>query len=367
MNPTITNIFDEENVLKFTIKDINVSLANALRRVILADIPQIVFRTFPHEKNDAVFDINTSRLNNEIVKQRLSCIPVHISDKDFPLADHIMELDVNNDTKDIIYVTTKDFKIKNVLTEKYLSDALVTQIFPPNNITSRFIDFVRLRPRLSDSIPGEHLKMSCKFSIGNAKENGMFNVVSTCAYGGSLDATKISQVWIEKEKELKDAHTKEEIAFKKKDWLLLDAKRLVLENSFDYTIETLGVYSNLKICEMACQIIVKKLQNLINIIQTNKDIIKPSDNTMPNSYDVTLDGEDYTIGKILEFVLYDKYFGNEITFCGFRKPHPHIDTSVLRVAFKTDIDNTEIITYLVTACSMNIEIYDKLSKNFARD
>ena len=80
-----------------------------------------------------------------------------------------------------------------------------------------------------------------------------------------------------------------------------------------------------------------------------------------------LEGEDYTIGKILEFVLYDKYFGKEITFCGFRKPHPHIDTSILRVAFKTDIDNTEIITYLVTACSMNIEIYDKLAKNFARD
>ena len=367
MNPTITNLFDETNVLKFTIKNINVSLANALRRVILSDIPQIVFRTFPHDENDAIFEINTSRLNNEIIKQRLSCIPVHISDKEFPLADHIMELDVKNDTKDIIYITTKDFKIKNVVTEKYLSPAVVSQIFPPNNITNNYIDFVRLRPILSDNIPGEHLKMTCKFSIGMAKDNGMFNVVSTCAYGGSLDATQISKAWIEKEKELKNSHTKDEIAFKKKDWMLLDAKRLVLVDSFDFIIETIGVYSNLKICEMACQIIVKKLQSLINIIQTNKNIIEPADNTMSNCYDVTLDGEDFTIGKILEYVLYDKYFGGEITFCGFRKPHPHLDTSVLRVAFKTDIDYTEIITYLVTACSLNIEIFDKMSKNFGRD
>jgi DNA-directed RNA polymerase subunit L len=244
---------------------------------------------------------------------------------------------------------------------------VVSQIFPPNNITNQYIDLVRLRPILSDSLPGEQLKMSCKFSIGKAKENGMFNVVSTCSYGGSLDATKISKTWIEKEKALKDAHTKEEIAFKKKDWLLLDAKRLVLVNSFDYIIETIGVYSNLKICEMACQIIVKKLQTLVNVIQTNKDIIKPADNTMPNCYDIRLDGEDYTIGKILEFVLYDKYFGKELTFCGFRKPHPHLDYSIIRLAFKTDVDNTEIITYLVSACSINIEIYDKMTKNFSRD
>ena len=63
-----------------TISNINCSLANALRRVILANIPTVVFRTSPYEKNDATFHINTSRLNNEILKQRLSCIPIHISD-----------------------------------------------------------------------------------------------------------------------------------------------------------------------------------------------------------------------------------------------------------------------------------------------
>ena len=32
-----------------------------------------------------------------------------------------------------------------------------------------------------------------------------------------------------------------------------------------------------------------------------------------------------------------------------------------------NLDNTEIITYLVTACSINIDIFDKLALNFKRN
>ena len=39
--------------------------------------------TFPHEKNKANIEINTTRFNNEIIKQRLSCIPIHITDTAF--------------------------------------------------------------------------------------------------------------------------------------------------------------------------------------------------------------------------------------------------------------------------------------------
>ena len=123
MKASILDISEKDNLLTFTINNINVSYANAIRRVILSEIPTVVFRTFPHEKNDATFHINTSRLNNEILKQRLSCIPIHISDLnldldlDLDLADYLMEVDVNNTSDTIIYVTTADFKIKNTKTD----------------------------------------------------------------------------------------------------------------------------------------------------------------------------------------------------------------------------------------------------------
>ena len=76
MIPRIVNIFENDGILKFTIENINVSLANAIRRVILSEIPIVVFKTFPHDKNQADIEINTTRLNNEILKQRLGCFNV---------------------------------------------------------------------------------------------------------------------------------------------------------------------------------------------------------------------------------------------------------------------------------------------------
>jgi DNA-directed RNA polymerase II subunit RPB3 len=179
MDISITNIVDENGELKFTLENANVSLANAIRRVILANIPIIVFRTTPYEKNDAEFLINTTRFNNEILKQRLSCIPIHIDDMDTPIEDYLLEVDMKNDTDNIIFVTTADFKIKNIKTDKYLNDNVLKNIFPPDQITGEYIDFARLRPKISETIDGEHLKFNCKFSKGIAKENNSFNCVST--------------------------------------------------------------------------------------------------------------------------------------------------------------------------------------------
>ena len=44
MNPSLTNISEEDNnILKFTLSGLNVSLANAVRRTILSDIPIVGF------------------------------------------------------------------------------------------------------------------------------------------------------------------------------------------------------------------------------------------------------------------------------------------------------------------------------------
>ena len=369
MNPIITNLVDEENIFKFTIKDINVSLANALRRIILSEIPTVVFRTSPHDKNDAIITTNTSRFNNEIIKQRLSCIPIKITDPEFPLDEHIIEVDVINDTQNIIYVTSKDFKIKNINTGKYLNDVARDEIFQPDKITGDYIDFVRLRPKLSDNIPGEQLSLSCKFSIGTAKENGAFNITSTCSYGATLDPALVSKTWTEREKQIKSANntiTREEIALLKRDWLLLDAKRLVIANSFDFIIESVGVYTNFRICELGCNVLIERLKTVAQNFQEDNNIISKSMATIENCYDITLENEDFTIGKILEYVIFEKNFNKEITFCGFKKPHPHVTYSILRLAFKEDVDNIQIIAYLLSACEINIQIFERLKENFVQ-
>ena len=200
MEPKIIINSEENNNLSFTITHINHSLANSLRRIILSDIPTLVFRTFPH--NDSKVDIitNTTRLNNEIIKQRIGCIPIHIDDVDFPYQEYMVEVNKQNDSDTIELLTTEDFMIKNISTDKYLSSTAVKEIFPPDLITGDYIPITRLRPKLSDNIDGEHIQFNALFDIETAKHDGMYNVVSTCSYGASMDSVKANDVWNEKKK-----------------------------------------------------------------------------------------------------------------------------------------------------------------------
>jgi DNA-directed RNA polymerase alpha subunit len=109
MDPTVKITSEENNVLSFTMSNINYSLANSLRRIILSDIPTLVFRTFPHKDCKVDIVVNTTRLNNEIIKQRIGCIPIHITDTDFPYEEYVVEVDKKNETDTIQLLTTADF------------------------------------------------------------------------------------------------------------------------------------------------------------------------------------------------------------------------------------------------------------------
>jgi DNA-directed RNA polymerase subunit L len=360
-NPKVSQLSVVDAALKFTLSGVNVSIANALRRIILSEIPTLVFRTTPHDKNLATFVINTSRLNNELIKQRLSCIPIHITDVNFEFQDYILEVDVKNESDMIQFITTADFKIKHVSTDSYLTDAQTKVIFPPDIITGDYIDFVRLRPRISDDIPGEHLKLSCKFDIGTAAQDNAFNVVSTAAYGNTPDPAKVIDAWAAKEAELKKTDvTAEELEFAKKDWHFIDGKRHFLEDSFDFTIESVGPFSNMSIIHKAIEIMITKLNKFKETIQSEQDIIIPSESTIPYCYDVTLNNEGYTLGKVIEYIIYSNYYGKAVTYCGFRKPHPHIDNSVIRIAFKEQTDRISATSYFSNAANEAITCYRKL-------
>ena len=90
MEPLIKNApeLNSYDVTTFTISGIDVSLANAIRRVILSRINTIVFKTTPNEVNTAIIKVNTSRFNNEIIKQRLSSIPIHLNVEDHYQCHH---------------------------------------------------------------------------------------------------------------------------------------------------------------------------------------------------------------------------------------------------------------------------------------
>ena len=364
----IENLIEENNQLKFTLSDINVSIANAIRRIILSEIPCVVFKTTPYEENKVDIEINTSRMNNELIKQRLSCIPIYISDINAPIENYKIIIDKQNTSDIVEYVTTEDIQILDKNLNKLLNIEETRNIFPKNKLTNYFIDIARLRPALSKEIAGEQLKLTADLSVGTAKEDGTFNVVSTCSYGNTPDVSAIEEQITKKMVELEEKKfTKEEIDFTIKDWRLLNSEMYAVKDSFDFIIETIGQYSNSDLIVKATDIMLNKLNKLMEDIQTQENIIKSSNTTLENGFDITLFNEDYTLGKALEYMLYTKYYNSEnniLNFCGFKKPHPHIDESLIRLGFTERQDKDMVITIITSAINDLITIFTNILDYF---
>jgi DNA-directed RNA polymerase subunit L len=359
-----------EDELKFTISGINVSFANAIRRILLSEIPMVVFRVSPNDKNKCNIITNTSGLNNEIVKHRLSCIPIHIKDvEDFPLKNYIMELNIENNTDTTIVVTSEDFNIKDLVSGKSLPKDKIREIFPANDITGDFIDFVRLKPKVAEELQAKKINLTCEFDIGRAKEDGAYNSVSTCSYGNTVDdATQEAKLAQLKQKWKDEGKKEAEIEFETTNWKLLEGKRIFKKDSFDFIIQSIGVYTNVELLIMACSIMLEKLTNLDTIIEEDRLEVKLADNTMKNCYDIILENEDYTVGKVIEYCMLSLYYeySNSLTFCGFKMLHPHDSFSIIRVAYKEPVEISSIKGNIKVSINYAHEVFGKIRKEFLK-
>lgn len=355
MSAKIEELKESGDIMTFTLTGVDACYANGIRRVILSEIPIVVFKTTPHEENKSNILINTSRLNNEIIKQRLSCIPICIKDLEIDFSNYLLELDVENKTDTVIMVTTKDFRIKNLTTQSYLDDNTLREIFPPyippTGKSEYYIDFLRLRPKISDELPGERIKLTCAFSISTARDDSMFNVVGTCSYGFTPDREEmVKQLSLRQDKWEKEGKTAAEIDFESKNWNLLEGLRYVKKQSFDFIIQTVGIYGNTDIIIKACEILIQKIDMQKQLLDKDELPIEPSNNTLENCYDVTLVNEDYTVGTILNNELYETFYKQHktLSYTGFKKMHPHDTDSLLRIAFSEPTSGKSAVKDLLT-------------------
>ena len=380
---TVQPLEETDNTFRFTLAGLNVSLANGLRRTIQDDIPSYVF-----DVKTCKVDVNTGRLHNEILKQRLQCIPIHskvdmegwlASKPDHNLFEkYAMELDVQNNGDHTIYVTTSDFRIKNKTNGRFLTEQELGRIFPLNKLTNSPVIFARLRPRISESVPGEHLKLSCDFAISTADENSAFTSTCCSAYGNTIDPEAADKAWDATELRIRDEAAKKsesidaaEIAFQKKNFQILDRQRYFVKDSFDFNIESVGVYEPRELCKMACVRLKTQFEALASEIESDNVTILNSEVTMKNCFDFILEHGDYTVGKILEYYLYENGFVAKgqaepiFQFCGFKKFHPHDSHSVIRVSYLSkEADKSWVKLNLKESCDEAAATFKALATKF---
>ena len=228
-------------------------------------------KEFNNNKKMIKIHQNSSQFNNQIIIQRLGCIPVHIDDTQKNIDNLLIELNMKNESDELMYVTTEHFKIKQLLDEDKvggeLSEKMVKKIFPPNSYTKDYILLARLKPKITDDILGEELHLTAKLSKCTAKEsvclmlfhNVLMDLHQTLkqhdaetAYEERLKADNIDDSIID---------------FEMNNWKNHQSKRYYMENSYDFKIQSIGIYQSEKIIEMACEIIQSRLNEIKESIE----------------------------------------------------------------------------------------------------
>lgn len=317
-------MFDKFEVNKFgrtsfEIKDLDVSLVNALRRIILTDIPVVGFDGEIHPSLKVI--TNTGPLHNEIMLHRLGLIPIHFSDEEtetFNSDEYEFILNMTNNNATTKNVTSNDIQIKR--NDKLLSSSEALKLFPQNSITKDFILITKLRTGETFHVEGKAIKSTARHHAG-------FSPVSLCTFfnvQNPVESAKVTDI-LNKER----AYYKNEYG----DCTL-----------FKFEIETETGLSVKYLVSKAISILTDKVNNIITNISSIK--IQPAENEI--GYEFIFENEDDTLGSFLQSHMHNHYIRNQnltsinnrVSYVGYSCPHPLDTTMILKICIKNEKDES---------------------------
>ena len=352
--------YDGKEILKFQLVNTHVSYANTLRRVILTEVPSVNFRA-EIKKDGSTSDINiqrnTTAMSNEMLAHRIGLVLVHANPKEWDSEKYSFELNVENNTNDLIDVKVSDI---NVYEQTESGPILVpnTKFFHPDPITHDTCLLAVLKPKIGNALP-EAIAFKAKASVGIGRENMRFSPVSQCSYGYTRDDSpeKVKEVfvrWLDRHKKINYMELESDTDRKKileREFNTMEVARCYLTNdknepnSFDFTVETAGVFNPLDIVIEALKVIEQKcflyaaldkgdLPENVKIQPTKKEA---------RGFDVYFQNEDHTLGNLLTSWM-DEYLidtqglrDGSIQFCGYCVPHPLRDEMLITIIAKDDL------------------------------
>ena len=261
--------FDKLHI-EFSGKDVNYVLMNTLRRIIIQYIPTYAFDKIDITKNTSVF-------NNDVLRLRISNLPVHnIENDNVQYYQNIINNDLDSDklTQLTMYVEKKNdsLEIINVTTD----DA---EFFNNKNKIKSIYKKPLLLIKLKE---GEEIKLTTTINLNIGKNNIKYSPVTICVYEEKND------------------------------------------NTFLLKLESTNQIEEYDIIKKACEILIIKLENIMNQLK-DKDI------NDKNEGELIFKGEDHTMGNLLNRFLQDH---DNILFSGYKMDHLLINN--VSINYKTN-------------------------------
>lgn len=337
--------------LTFQLSPTLVGYANTLRRMVLTGTESVGFRSDMNDKG-ATTDVkileNTTPMTNEMLADRIGLLPLAVEDPaGWDPEEFTFHLDVNNETEVSRDVTTADIQVRQKQPAGQ-EPVLVanTRFFHPDPITKEYPLIAVLKGKQGTQA-GQKIAFEAKATVGSGRQHIRFCPVSQCSYAYTVDADEARQKaffekWLVNNKKV-DPKSLEENG-ERKDKLQREFQTMEVQRcfkvdekgepySFDFTVETLGIQPISLIVENALTNLIAKCTLYTTLNQGKPDTVKvqPADARM-KGFDFLFQREDHTLGNLLQTWMEANLMDSgEITFVGYKVPHPLRDEMVLRV------------------------------------
>jgi len=348
----------------FRVAPIHVTVANTLRRQILAAVPTVGFKTEPPEASDVKIQTNTTPLVNEMLMHRLGMIPIAVENPaEFNPDEHEFRINVENVGQTSVNVTASDiqvYKLNADGTETLLSN---TDFFPPDPITNQTALITVLRKRYNMDTPPEKLTLKARASVSTGRVNMRYSPVSQCSYEYTRDTSKERETalflrWLAVSKKVPDVEkiSKEFADELRREYDCMEIQRCYLQNEngepYDFTfhVESVGVFAvqtiierGLKACEDLVSLYVAMDTELP--VGANSVVINRSA-TRAGGFEFVFQNQEHTLGNLLQTFLMDRHVdGTEeprLAYAGYKVPHPLRQEMVVVVSPLDGMEETAI-------------------------
>ena len=307
------------NRISFETKDIDLSILNGIRRILLMDIPILGFIGNGIDSTVNIIE-NTTVLNNEIIANRIALIPLEVSEQyndKYISGENKLEIELNvNCTENIKLITTEHLTV--------IIDGQKVQNFFSNK---PYITITKLRKNESLHIKAEAVKET-------GRKNASFNIVSgATVYNKPKEPFTNTKSIIEQEREYKEGE------------YVLEFE--IINNTISHK------YMLLK----SIDILINKLS-----ILSDKSTIEKFENN-EETYDFNIPDENDTVGNIIQSYIFDNYVVSKVkifdncicTYVGYIVKHPLDKVLTIRMTLKDAKSTEEYVNFLKRVCNEIIE------------
>jgi DNA-directed RNA polymerase subunit L/DNA-directed RNA polymerase alpha subunit len=351
----------DKRTVSFVMSPTSVTYANVLRRAVQTEVANLGFRADMTESgstSDVKIFKNSTPMSNEMLADRIGLLPIVSQEGSGWEKDKVLfRLKVVNNTEDVRIVTASDFEcLESVADSEELRRIPNTKYFHPDPVTQETCIIAVLKPMIDGQDP-EEIHLEARASLGKGREHTRFNPTSQCSYGYTRDPDSVKMkamfdAWLQNQKKVdpkeleKDADRKGVL---EREFRSLEIYRCYLQDadgepySFDFNIETLGTMNVETIVYEALLAVAALADKYSSMdrgdLPENVDI-RPADARL-KGFDVWFTEEDHTLGNLLQtWIDSNKIGAGDITFAGYKIPHPLRDEMVLRIGVEDGTQET---------------------------